>query len=740
LWDIETGKEKKTLAGQVYSVSFSPDGKTLASASWDNTVKLWDIETGKEKKTLAGHSSAVTSVSFSPDGKTLASASWDKTVKLWDIETGKEKKTLAGHSTTVTSVSFSPDGKILASASWDNTVKLWDIETGGLKLDIVYLPGNQWIAYHPDELYYESSLQGDEYGAVRFNNKTKPAYPLAYYRDEMKEHYQKQPKTSTIYEAFQAPMPTMKPKPIRLWWDTTENKPWKIGGGAFVVVSLSAILLLAIRRSDPLETGRRFFLKAGYAKVERLSKWKRFLLLRSTTKDASLCALWTDNQQEETQASEIISVVESEKSKHDNMKLYLSYRGAGPSAQAVSQIRQHTAIETIPALATIMEKALSEGKCPTALNEIEEPFTTLRDPYTIKTPINDPFWFYGRDKLTLQVPQRLSQGEHVGVFGLRKVGKTSLIQQIRQRFVQSPVAYIDCQGPANDASAFFNEIARQIMSDLKRLKIKGLPGQIPCDSAEAFRTRLTALFKAWTDGGNRLPFVIIMDEIDKFFPDRKIKNSEETLAQYVQFYRALRALAQTSRCVVNVVVAYRPDVNRHNLITESVGENPMFNSFGEIFLKFLSREDCVKMIQGIGLSKDIVWDDNAAGRVYDYTGGHPFISRLFAGVVCDHGDLKKIDLERVETTAKDTIKNFAKNDVGNYYGEGMFAYLSETEKEAIRLIAQAHETGGVAEDQIPRQLEVGLTSLENFNLVINQDGKFIVSCEFLYQWIKRRFN
>jgi len=75
----------------VYSVSYSPDGKTLASGSYDKTVKLWDAATGKELATLKGHSGPVQSVAFSPDGKTLATASDDKTIKLWDLATGKQE-------------------------------------------------------------------------------------------------------------------------------------------------------------------------------------------------------------------------------------------------------------------------------------------------------------------------------------------------------------------------------------------------------------------------------------------------------------------------------------------------------------------------------------------------------------------------------------------------------------------------------------------------------------------------
>ncbi|MEH2323481.1 MAG: AAA-like domain-containing protein, partial [Nostoc sp.] len=126
-------REQNRLEGHsswVSSVVFSPDGKTLASASADKTIKLWNRDTGKEISTLSGHSSWVNSVVFSPDGKTLASASGDNTIKLWNRDTGKEISTLSGHSSWVNSVVFSPDGKTLASASGDNTIKLWNRDTG----------------------------------------------------------------------------------------------------------------------------------------------------------------------------------------------------------------------------------------------------------------------------------------------------------------------------------------------------------------------------------------------------------------------------------------------------------------------------------------------------------------------------------------------------------------------------------------------------------------------------------
>jgi WD40 repeat protein len=133
LLNLDTGKEIYTLQGHkslVNSITFSPDGKTLATGSEDKTIKLWDLDTGREIRTLQGHYGHVLSVKFNPDGKTLATGSEDKTIKLWNLDTGEEIRTLQGHKSRIRSIIFSPDGKTLATSSEDKTIKHWNLDTG----------------------------------------------------------------------------------------------------------------------------------------------------------------------------------------------------------------------------------------------------------------------------------------------------------------------------------------------------------------------------------------------------------------------------------------------------------------------------------------------------------------------------------------------------------------------------------------------------------------------------------
>jgi eukaryotic-like serine/threonine-protein kinase len=156
VWNATSGQETLTfmLKGHtngIVSVAISPDGKRLASGSHEQTVKVWDATSGQETLTLKGHTDRVLSVAFSPDGQRLASCSDDQTVKVWNATTGREILKLKGHSAGVLSVAFSSDGQRLASGSWDGSVKVWDGASGQETLTFKGNSGAVFcVAFSPD--------------------------------------------------------------------------------------------------------------------------------------------------------------------------------------------------------------------------------------------------------------------------------------------------------------------------------------------------------------------------------------------------------------------------------------------------------------------------------------------------------------------------------------------------------------------------------------------------------------
>jgi WD40 repeat protein/serine/threonine protein kinase len=154
LWDTGTGREVRTWRGHashVMDLAFSPDGRTLVSVGGDGAVRLWDVASGRELSALRGHTGMIGVVAFSPGGRRIAFGGAEGLVKLWEPAVGGGELTLRGHSEMVWGLAYSPDGRTLASAGADGAVRLWDAATGRGVRTLFGHETPVWdVAYSPD--------------------------------------------------------------------------------------------------------------------------------------------------------------------------------------------------------------------------------------------------------------------------------------------------------------------------------------------------------------------------------------------------------------------------------------------------------------------------------------------------------------------------------------------------------------------------------------------------------------
>lgn len=282
--------------------------------------------------------------------------------------------------------------------------------------------------------------------------------------------------------------------------------------------------------------------------------------------------------------------------------------------------------------------------------------------YNERHPIADSLSFFGRESRASELLAMLKTRRPVALFGLRKMGKSSLLKYL-QNTADFPVAYIDLQFSSEP-----KEVFRKILEDWQAALILRLPSlgwtnqYDPSDPFTSFAANARDLITRLEAAQPGMLLGIFLDEIEVIAPSisevLSKKYEEDSSARYLSFARTLRGLVQETDGVALMVVGVDPLVNRFTRLAGK--QNPFYQFFSEEYLGPLSHDDCVQMIRNIGSQMSLRYSDEAAACVAELSGGHPFLARQLCSLIVESlkSDLRrKSDVEGLGSVGDITMED-----------------------------------------------------------------------------------
>lgn len=390
------------------------------------------------------------------------------------------------------------------------------------------------------------------------------------------------------------------------------------------------------------------------------------------------------------------------------------------------RLRDHFVLIPIPFAA--VEKAVTDpAACAGLLAQYADRYLPGADLFDDRNAIGDTLSFFGRSELLHRLEEELLRKQGVGLFGLRKSGKTSILLQLGFSLRQHPIVHLDLQpygGKPRYGAELFNEILRQLSvlmhdSPTERLRDRDKTSTLTSETfpIESPATALTIEFiqrigkisAELTQAGYEPPILLFLDEVERILPTPT--DPAEKVEEFNAFFGGLRALSQEQRQLGLLVADVHPDCNRINQWQqEGVPTNPVFSFFKEVFLSPFSAEETQTMLVDISRLMGRSFDPETLAIIHQDTGGHPFISRQLASLLC--AKVTEQDNEQIsEAAAQRYIKRpFAYSSIlKDYFSQNIWADLKKRNFEAamavLKLLACNPDAAkGIAEQDLQTHL------------------------------------
>ncbi len=290
-------------------------------------------------------------------------------------------------------------------------------------------------------------------------------------------------------------------------------------------------------------------------------------------------------------------------------------------------------LAVIPIPLAAAERALaSPQEARALLSYYAERYLPGRNLFDDRNAIGDAVAFFGRGRLLAALEEDLLNGQSIGLWGLRKAGKTSILLQLEQMFRRRTVVRIGLESYAADApfgNRIFNDILRQVRAP------RDFPlGGAARDSAAEFIAAAEAAAARLRGEGFAPPIVCMLDEMERILP-----NGAASAEEFNVTFGALRNLCQDKRIFSLIVTDLFPDSDQINVWPfEGGGTNPLFNFLKSVYVGPFDENDTAQMIDSLGKLMNFPLDEPERNAIHALAGGHPFLARQVAAMLYEKRD------------------------------------------------------------------------------------------------------